>query len=380
MLVENKTAAAAPPRHDTERTVTDLDLLRTMQRVRAFEEHLAAAFKDGALPTEAIHLSIGQEAVAAGVCLNLRDSDYLNTTHRGHGHIIAKGADLDKVMAELYGKSDGLCRGKGGSMHVTDAAIGILGANGIVGAPYLLALGAAFAIRHHAKSDGVSVAIAGDGSVNQGMFHEAMNMAALMRLPLLTVIENNLYGEFTPIDRHSAVDRDPPPRGGLRHRIRAHRRQRPRGVFETVGRLVAAMRRDGRPRLLECMTYRWHGHMEGEAESYRSAAEKEEFKKRDPIARLEAEIIASGQAKAEALANLKQAAGDEVAAAVEFAHRSAPPPRGGIARARLQPGRTQPVQRRHRARRGDGRDVRGPGDQPGAFPGDGSRPAGVRVG
>jgi len=200
-VIEKK---AGPANHAPKRA-SAIDLFKTMCRIRSFEQHLSQAFKQGDLPTEAIHLSIGQEAVAAGVCMNLRDTDYLNTTHRGHGHIIAKGADINRMMAELYGREDGLCRGKGGAMHVTDNSIGILGANGIVGAGYLLALGAGFSIKHHEKGDSISVVIAGDGSVNQGMFHEAMNIIALFDLPVLVVVENNLYGEFTPLERHSAV-------------------------------------------------------------------------------------------------------------------------------------------------------------------------------
>jgi hypothetical protein len=200
--VRSATGTGAPGK--TPKEVNDRDLLRTMCVIRAFEEHLAQSFREGKLPTEMIHLSVGQEAVAAGVCMNLRDTDYLNTTHRGHGHIIAKGADLNRMMAELYGKADGLCAGKGGSMHVTDGTRGVLGANGIVGAGYLLAMGAGLTIKCR-KRDDISVVIAGDGSVNQGMFHEAMNMIALFNLPVLVVVENNLYGEFTSLERHSAV-------------------------------------------------------------------------------------------------------------------------------------------------------------------------------
>ena len=186
--------AEVQERSAVAKTVSEMDLLKTMMTIRRFEQHLSEAFQQGDLPTEAIHLSIGQEAIAAGVCMNLRDSDYLNTTHRGHGHIIAKGANINKMMAELYGKASGLCKGKGGSMHVTDGSIGILGANGIVGAGYLLALGAGFTIKYYDKSDNISVVIAGDGSVNQGMFHEALNMISVLELPVLIVVENNRYG------------------------------------------------------------------------------------------------------------------------------------------------------------------------------------------
>ena len=303
---------------------TDRDLLQTMLTIRAFEEHLAAAFGEGRLPTEAIHLSIGQEAVAAGVCLNLRQSDYLNTTHRGHGHIIAKGADLKRMMAELYGKAEGLCAGKGGSMHVTDGGRGVLGANGIVGAGYLLAMGAGLTIKQQERDD-ISVVIAGDGSVNQGMFHEAMNMIAVFHLPVLTVVENNRYGEFTPLERHSGVT-------DLYQRAQAYGMEAlqlggndVREVYAKVGEVVRALRTDRRPRLIELLTYRWHGHMEGDPELYRDASEKEAYRREDPIARLIQEMLAEGAATPADIEATRQAATEEVASAVAFAEASPDP-------------------------------------------------------
>jgi 2-oxoisovalerate dehydrogenase E1 component len=309
----------------SEKTASALDLLKTMYTIRAFEQQLSKAFQQGDIPTEAIHLSIGQEAVAAGVCMNLRDSDYLNTTHRGHGHIIAKGADIKKMMAELYGKAGGLCKGKGGSMHVTDGRIGILGANGIVGAGYLLALGAGFTIKYYEKGDDISVIIAGDGSVNQGMFHEAMNMISLLELPVLIVIENNRYGEFTAIDRHSAVT-------DIYKRAEAYALDScqidgndVQTVFSEVGKIIDSMRSDGKPRLVELMTYRWHGHMEGDSESYRSKEEKEKFLKEDPILRLETHLIRQGIAGEENIQAVKKAVDKEITDAVAFAQQSEVP-------------------------------------------------------
>ena len=302
----------------------DADLLRTMCRIRAFESHLAEAFADGRLPTEAIHLSIGQEAVAAGVCANLRDTDYLNTTHRGHGHILAKGADLRRMMAEIYGAKTGLCGGKGGSMHVTDGARGVLGANGIVGAGYLLAMGAGFSIRMSGRKD-VSVVFAGDGSVNQGMFHEAMNMMAVFQLPVLVVVENNLYGEFTSVERHSAVvemHRRAEAYGMESHRLDGNDA---RQVHARVGEIVATIREDSRPRMVELMTYRWHGHMEGESETYRTEAEKAEFKTRDPIATLAAALVETGRITREDVDRIRQEAEKEVADAARAAEKDAAP-------------------------------------------------------
>ena len=301
------------------KTVSEMDLLQTMLTIRRFEQHLSEAFQQGDLPTEAIHLSIGQEAVAAGVCMNLRDSDYLNTTHRGHGHIIAKGADINKMMAELYGKASGLCKGKGGSMHVTDGSIGILGANGIVGAGYLLALGAGFTIKYYEKSDNISVVIAGDGSVNQGMFHEALNMISVLELPVLIVVENNRYGEFTAIERHSAVTEIYKRAAGYAIESVRLDGNDARVVFSEVGRLIAAMRSDGKPRLVELMTYRWHGHMEGEPELYRTEAEKDRFKKEDPVVRLQNELVREGIAEEAGIAGIEHAVERDIEAAVAYA-------------------------------------------------------------
>ncbi len=299
-------------------SVSSLDLLKTMCTIRAFEEHLAGAFEKGELPTEAIHLSIGQESVAAALCMNLRNSDYLNTTHRGHGHIIAKGADLKKMMAELYGKGGGLCSGKGGSMHVTDGSRGVLGANGIVGAGYLLALGAGFSIKQQ-KKESISVAISGDGSVNQGMFHEAMNMISLLKLPVLVVVENNLYGEFTRIDCHSAIT-DIQKRAGA-YGIESFRVEGSDALrlFSTFQKIIQEMRSDRRPRLVEVMTYRWHGHMEGDPQVYKPEGEQSEFRRKDPIAKMERDLLDQGTVNADEVAGLKQLVAKEIQEAAEFA-------------------------------------------------------------
>ncbi len=261
--------------------------------------------------------------MAAGVCLNLRNTDYLNTTHRGHGHVIAKGADVTGMMAELYGKESGLCSGKGGSMHVTDAALGILGANGIVGAGYLLAMGAALTIKKEGRDD-VSVVIAGDGSVNQGMFHEAANMAAVFGLPVLFVVENNRYGEFTAVERHSAVPEIF--KRAAAYNIEALRLDGNdvREVFDKVGGVIEKIRRDSKPRLVELMTYRWHGHMEGEPESYRSAEEKEKYKKECPIDRFSSLLVSGGMSR-EDIDSVKEEAAATVAQAARAAEASPEP-------------------------------------------------------
>ncbi len=262
------------------------EMLCRMQLIRAFEQQLSDAWARGEVPTEAIHLSIGQEATAVGVCFALRSDDYVATTHRGHGHMLAKGADLDGMMAEMLGRATGLCGGKGGSMHVTDAAVGAIGANGIVGASPLIAAGAAHAERL-SHGDRVAVAFLGDGATNQGMFHEALNFAAVLRLPVVFVVENNLYGEFTPVGRHTRVRR-------LADRASAYGMpgidvdgNDVRAVHAATRDAVERARHGEGPTLLECRTYRWHGHMEGESVAYRSAEEIEQWKARCPIAALE---------------------------------------------------------------------------------------------
>ena len=259
-----------------------VEMLRRMKLIRAFEQKLSDANAEGTIPTEAIHLSIGQEAVAVGACFALRADDYVATTHRGHGHMLAKGADLSGMMAEILGKASGLCKGKGGSMHVTDAAVGAIGANGIVGASGLMAIGAAHSAVQRG-TDQVAVAFLGDGATNQGMFHEALNFAAVFDLPVIFVVENNLYGEFTSMKRHCRV-------GQLSDRAKAYGIAGETvdgndvwAVHQAMKRVVSNARKGKGPTLLECLTYRWHGHMEGETVDYRSADEIAEWKERCPI-------------------------------------------------------------------------------------------------
>jgi 2-oxoisovalerate dehydrogenase E1 component len=276
------TIGAAGPATPAEPDQRGLVMLRRMILIRSFEEHLSCAFADGAVPTEAIHLSIGQEATAVGACAALNPADTIVTTHRGHGHMLAKGADPEAMLGEIYGKADGLCGGKGGSMHVTQAEVGALGANGIVGASPLIATGAALAAKLDG-SDVVSVAFLGDGATNQGMTHEAFNFAAVFGLPVVFVVENNQYGEFTSLDRHTRVRK-------LADRAAAYGMpgvtvdgNDAEIVFEAVSNAAGRARRGEGPSLVECVTYRWHGHMEGETASYRSDEEVARWKDRDPI-------------------------------------------------------------------------------------------------
>ena len=290
-----------------------LEMLARMNLIREFEQLLARAYADGEVPTEAIHLSIGQEATAVGACFALRADDYIATTHRGHGHMLAKGADLDGMMAELLGKATGLCAGKGGSMHVTEAAVGAIGANGIVGASPLAAIGAAHAAVQRG-SDQVAVAFLGDGATNQGMFHEALNFAAVFDLPAVFVVENNQYGEFTAVEDHTRVP-------VIAERAAAYGMPGVtvdgndcQAVYAAARTAVARARAGDGPTLLECLTYRWHGHMEGEDVGYRSAEEIAEWKERCPIKALRAVLAEEGLAAADA-AEIEEGARARVEAA-----------------------------------------------------------------
>ena len=246
---------------------TALGLLQTMCRIRAFEERVAQ-LKRSLQVHGLIHLSIGGEGVAAAVCCQLRDDDVVYSGHRAHGHAIAKGAALDRLMAELMGRAGGLCGGLGGSMHVVDAARGFLGATGVVGGNIPLALGNAVAIRLRG-GDAVTVVFFGDGAVQAGHFHESVNLAALWELPVILVCENNGFAEFTPRSAHTPVERVSDvvaPYGFERETVDGGDAG---AVFEAFGRFLAAARADRGPMLLECLTHRRRGHYEGDVEQYR---------------------------------------------------------------------------------------------------------------
>ena len=322
---EESVVATARVALPEDRAALRVEMLRRMLLIREFEEQLAGCWERGELPTSAIHLSTGQEAIAVGVCFALHDDDVIASTHRGHGHMLAKGAPPDRMMAEIFGKQAGLCAGKGGSMHVTDASIGGIGANGIVGSSAVLAVGAALAFAHQ-HQDRVAVAFMGDGATNQGMFHEALNLASAWRLPVLFVVENNGYGEFTAQSRSTNIAR-------LADRAAAY------GipgetidgndvdqVYDTARRLADAARGGAGPALLECTTYRLRGHMEGDAQSYRSVEEREQWARKDPIARLRGVLGDEHVLAAQAAEELSGNAGRTIAAAVQFA-RTAPEPR-----------------------------------------------------
>jgi TPP-dependent pyruvate/acetoin dehydrogenase alpha subunit len=261
-----------------------LDLLKKMFLVRAFEEKAGELFRQNLIPGF-IHLSIGEEASSVGTCSMLRKEDYVASTHRGHGHLIAKGADPKFMFAEILGKASGCCKGKGGSMHIADFSIGILGANGVVAGGFPIIVGAGLSIKLR-KTDQVAVIFFGDGAANRGPFHEAANMAAIWKLPVIFVCENNLYASTTPASYALAG-------GSVAARAAGYGMPGVRvdgndvlEVRKAVGEAVERARKGQGPSLVENKTYRYRGHFEGDPQRYRPHAEIERFKsKEDPIRR-----------------------------------------------------------------------------------------------
>ncbi len=256
-------------------------LHKQMIKCRRFEEKLFELFSTRIMPGT-MHQYNGQEAVAVGVCGHLTDSDYITSTHRGHGHCMAKGADMNAVMAEMFAKTTGCCKGLGGSMHIADFNVGMLGANGIVGAGMPIATGAGLTCKYK-KNGNVSVAFFGDGATNEGSFHESLNLAAIWKLPVIFVCENNLYGFATHYKRTMLLD-DIADRGaGYGVPGVAVDGMDVKAVYEAAGEAVEWARKGGGPTLIECKTYRFRGHSRFEDPSYRTKEELEEWKKRDPL-------------------------------------------------------------------------------------------------
>jgi TPP-dependent pyruvate/acetoin dehydrogenase alpha subunit len=295
-------------------------LLTMMWRIRCFEERVGQ-LKRSLQVHGLIHLSIGGEGVAAGVCTQLDDDDGVYSGHRAHGHAIAKGAPLGPLMAELMGRSDGLCHGLGGSMHIVDAPRGFLGATGVVGGNIPLALGNAVAAQLRG-SEQVTVVFFGDGAVQAGHFHESVNLAALWGLPVIFVCENNGFAEFTPRSAHTPIERVSDvvaPYGFERATVDGGDVG---AVFGAFGEFLAAARGGRGPMLLECLTHRRRGHYEGDAEEYRDALVDEEWARLDPIARLELRALNDGWVDEAALQSVRDAARAEVDEAVAFARES----------------------------------------------------------
>jgi TPP-dependent pyruvate/acetoin dehydrogenase alpha subunit len=262
-----------------------------MVRIRRFEEEAGKLMEDGKIPG-ALHLYVGQEAVASGVMQHLADNDYITSTHRGHGHLIAKGGDFSKMFAELFGKVTGYCKGKGGSMHISNMALGMLGANGIVGGGPPIAMGAAFSNRFR-KTKQVSVAFFGDGASNEGSFHEAANMAALYKLPCIFVCENNGYGEYTSQANHQAIVDVADRAAGYGMPGVVVDGMDVVAVYEAAGQAIDRARKGEGPTLLECKTYRFYDHVgvRGMGLTYRTDEELEAWKAKDAISSFEKVLV-----------------------------------------------------------------------------------------
>jgi TPP-dependent pyruvate/acetoin dehydrogenase alpha subunit len=301
------------------------DLHRRMVRIRLFEEEAGRLMEAGKLPGF-LHLYVGEEAVAAGVIAHLSDADQVSSTHRGHGHMLAKGGDLKLMFAELFGRATGYCKGRGGSMHVSDLSLGMLGANGIVGGGVPIAVGAAFA-NAYVENGAVSVTFFGDGASNIGAFHEAANMAGALNLPVVFVCENNLYGEYTRQSRHQAITDVADRAGGYGMPGVVVDGMDVVAVYEVAGEAIARTRAGGGPCMVEAKTYRYYDHsgVTGMRFHYRSDEEVAAWKARDPIDSVESRMVAGGAATGEQLKAVWDEVAGEVADAVAFAESSPQP-------------------------------------------------------
>lgn len=300
-----------------------LEAIRRMVAIREFDSTAAERFADDDIPGF-VHLCVGQEAVAVGTCGALSPKDYIASHHRGHGHCIAMGLDPRTMMAELYGKRDGYCIGKGGSMHLADIDAGMLGANGIVGGGSPLATGAALTIDYQ-DLDRVSLAFCGDGGVAQGQFHEAANLAATWNLPVIYLIENNQYGEGTPVAEQHNIE-------NLSDTAKAYDVPGVTvdgmdviAVYEAVVEARERARAGDGPTIIEAETYRYFGHYEGDHESYRTEDEIERWKERDPIESFKERLLNRGELTDEQFEDLQIEAESLIEDAVEYADSAEAP-------------------------------------------------------
>jgi pyruvate dehydrogenase E1 component alpha subunit len=300
-----------------------VNLYKKMVEIRLFEEKVQDLYARGLVPGS-VHLYIGQEAVAAGVCAHLRREDYITSTHRGHGHLIAKGAELRYMMAELFGRKTGYCKGKGGSMHIADIDLGILGSNGIAGGGIPLAVGAGLSSKMRA-TDQVTVCFFGDGASNNGTFHEGLNFASVHRLPVVFICENNLYGISVSQKQHQAIQDIS---------IRSVAYNMPGitidgndvlAVYQTSGKSIERARAGKGPTLVECKTYRWRGHYEGDPNQgrrYRTMEEIQAWIKRCPIKRFEEKLIKEKVLNKNKIKHIREGIEKKIEAAVDFAKES----------------------------------------------------------
>jgi len=300
-----------------------IEMFTAMMKIRRAEERLMEIFATGVIPGF-IHVSIGQEAVAVGVCSALRRDDCIANTHRGHGQAIAKGIDLKGFMAEIYGKRNGVCKGRSGSMHIADKASGILGSNGIVGGGIPLAMGNAFA-SHYVNDGRVTVCFFGDGASNEGTFHESLNLASLWNLPIIFCCENNEWAQFTPIEKYIKI-------GNISNRAAAYGMpgisvdgDDVLAVHDAAKRAVNRARKGKGPTLIECKTHRWFGHFAGDKQKYRPPEETETVRKYDPILRFQKRLVEGNILGQRDIDEIEQRIRREIDEAVTFAEESPSP-------------------------------------------------------
>lgn len=302
------------------------DLLRMYERmrtIREFEDRVSELFAEGKLPGF-VHLYAGEEAIAVGVVSQLRDDDYITSTHRGHGHCIAKGVDVKAMMAELYGKATGACKGKGGSMHIAGVDKGMMGANGIVGGGGPLSCGPALSAKVLGK-DSVTVCFFGDGAAEQGTMHESMNLASIWKLPVVFVCENNLFAESTPVEYHASVK-------DIADRATAYNIPGLSvdgtdlfAVAEAASEAIERARKGEGPTLIECKAFRYYGHFEGDAVTYYTDEMREGFRERDPIDKFRQNVLERELVSEEELNEIDARAREALDEAIKFAEESPMP-------------------------------------------------------
>jgi len=300
-----------------------LDFYRNMVTIRNFELKVGELFAAGRIPGF-VHLYLGEEAIAAGVCANLKLRDFITSTHRGHGHLISKGGDIKLMMAELFGKKTGYCKGKGGSMHIADFSLGILGANGIVGASIPIATGAGLACKFK-EEKGVSICFFGDGAAARGTFHENVNLASLWKLPVIYICENNRYAISCCIDNGIA---------GKDIAIRAKSYGIPgftidgndvEEVYEISKKAILRARNGDGPSLIVANTWRHHGHFEGELDNYRDQKEQQKWLAKDPIIEFREKLIKENDIDKKTLNLIEAEVKDNIEKAIRFAENSSVP-------------------------------------------------------
>nr|WP_325251326.1 thiamine pyrophosphate-dependent dehydrogenase E1 component subunit alpha [Amylibacter sp.] len=297
--------------------------LRKMYLIRKFEEGAEDSYTRG-LIHGTMHLSIGQEASAVGACVGLSDSDKITSTHRGHGHCVAKGADMGRMFAEFFGKETGYCRGRGGSMHIADVEKGNLGANGIVGGGLPIAVGAALSAKR-LGTGAVTVCFFGDGANNEGAFHEALNMASVWKLPVVFFCENNRYGMSTSTERSTSVKQIADRAAGYSMPGVTVDGNDFSAVAEAMATATQRAKAGDGPSLIESMTYRWRGHSKSDRNRYRTKEEIADWMDRDPIPRMAEMLIAHGVMDAEGVTAMENDADQTIAQAIEFATNSPAP-------------------------------------------------------